>query len=381
MSVMDFGFWICDLRLKEARDRAIGPARRQSKIKNQKSKIRRSRRGFSFTEVLFAVMILGIGFIMVAAIFPVAIQQAKTSTEETNGAAIARGGVTYLEQIASDSTMPATNNVVVGPDYDGEKPFPPNPFPPNFVNQDPNSDNVTISTVLRGSLVTAGDSRYAWLPLYRRAGNPFDRSTWSPFAQVFMIPVLARNQSQYINAQSTRLAAPNIGQELPGSNGTFPPGTAIVRGDLTDGKNGAPDVITFKVHPEMASEGAYVIVADARQNPLNAVPIGKFDTRVAPHLAGLIFRLGNPVTTGLPDTWELMPGFDFQPIRVDVDNNPRTSLPPAVDGKEFEVTGLTNVAFFIVGRARSTDLSSGNPNKRDGAAQDVTAYTTFVTVK
>ena len=38
----------------------------------------RGSRGFSFTEVLFAVMILGIGFIMVAAIFPVAIQQATT---------------------------------------------------------------------------------------------------------------------------------------------------------------------------------------------------------------------------------------------------------------------------------------------------------------
>ena len=42
---------------------------------------RRVRRGgFSDTEVLFAVMIQGVGFIMVAAIYPVAIKQAKTST-------------------------------------------------------------------------------------------------------------------------------------------------------------------------------------------------------------------------------------------------------------------------------------------------------------
>ena len=44
---------------------------------------RRSRRAFSFVEVLFAVIILGVGFIMVAAIFPVAIQQTQATVEET----------------------------------------------------------------------------------------------------------------------------------------------------------------------------------------------------------------------------------------------------------------------------------------------------------
>ena len=49
-----------------------------------------SRSGFSFTEVLFAVMILGIGFIMIAGIFPVAISQTASSQEETAGAALLR---------------------------------------------------------------------------------------------------------------------------------------------------------------------------------------------------------------------------------------------------------------------------------------------------
>jgi hypothetical protein len=69
-------------------------------------------RGFSFTEILFAIMILGIGFIMVAAMFPVAIQQTETSRQETVGAAIARGGVDYVQQISSvnfaESTPTAT---------------------------------------------------------------------------------------------------------------------------------------------------------------------------------------------------------------------------------------------------------------------------------
>jgi hypothetical protein len=61
----------------------------------------RRARGFSFTEILFAIMILGIGFILVAAMFPVAIQQTETSRQETVGAAVARGGVGFVQQMAN----------------------------------------------------------------------------------------------------------------------------------------------------------------------------------------------------------------------------------------------------------------------------------------
>src|SRR5215210_7149339 len=63
--------------------------------------------GFSFTEVLFAVMILGVGFIMIAAIFPVAIQQTRTTGEESNAAAIARGAVKFIEENLTSADMPA----------------------------------------------------------------------------------------------------------------------------------------------------------------------------------------------------------------------------------------------------------------------------------
>src|SRR4051794_14613443 len=66
-------------------------------------------RGFSFTEIMFAVIILGIGFIMVAAIFPVAIQQAKSTTEETSAAALARGMANKLDRVFVDGPN-VTNN-------------------------------------------------------------------------------------------------------------------------------------------------------------------------------------------------------------------------------------------------------------------------------
>src|SRR2546421_9504922 len=72
------------------------------------------QRGFSFAEVMFAVIILGVGFIMIAALFPVAIRQSKSTADETSSAAFARVATNYVNDMASDPTMPATRfgNVV-----------------------------------------------------------------------------------------------------------------------------------------------------------------------------------------------------------------------------------------------------------------------------
>jgi Tfp pilus assembly protein PilV len=63
------------------------------------------RRGFSFAEVLFAVAVLGIGFIMVAAIFPAAILQTQAAIDETVGTTVARNGGA---QIALNNRMNRT---------------------------------------------------------------------------------------------------------------------------------------------------------------------------------------------------------------------------------------------------------------------------------
>lgn len=332
--------------------------------------------GFSFTEVLFAVMILGIGFIMVAAIFPVAIQQARTSSEETTGAAVTRGAANYLEKIASNSTMPATGNVVVGPDFDG---FPPSPTMPDF------RDTFTVATALRGSIVSDGDSRYGWVPFYRRAGDPANPSTWSPFAQVIMVPVLARNESTFnrVDRQGppVRRGGPLVWHNRPA--GLYSgPGTARILGNISNGVSGFPDTIEFPnpLDQDIPSEGAYVIVADAIRAPNNPKFWNEF---VAPEVQGRIYRLGNRDASGNPAIWELMPGFDFEPIRVDIDRTRVNdgAAPNPADNKD-EVVGaatsnyqLTNVYFFVVGRGLSTSAPG-----REGIAQDVSAYTTFVNV-
>src|SRR5207244_9635820 len=62
--------------------------------------------GFSFVEVLFVVMILGIGFIMAAAIFPVAIQQTQNASDESVSASVAWNALTVIQAKFSDAELP-----------------------------------------------------------------------------------------------------------------------------------------------------------------------------------------------------------------------------------------------------------------------------------
>src|SRR3954470_8053424 len=90
----------------------------------------RSRRGFTFTEVMFAVILLGIGFIMLAGIFPVAIQQTQTNVEESTGANVARSAAHYMEESLTVDDVPPTGNLDTSPTPNGtNKSF----IPPQFL--------------------------------------------------------------------------------------------------------------------------------------------------------------------------------------------------------------------------------------------------------
>jgi prepilin-type N-terminal cleavage/methylation domain-containing protein len=63
---------------------------------------RRSRRGFSLTEILMAVGILGIGLTMVASIFPVAVDQTRRGTDATMAALCARSMAALIRAKRAD---------------------------------------------------------------------------------------------------------------------------------------------------------------------------------------------------------------------------------------------------------------------------------------
>lgn len=66
------------------------------------------RKGFTFTEIMFAVVILGIGFIMIAAVFPVAIKMNSQSAEETASVVAVERGLQTIRAGAKESQFPAT---------------------------------------------------------------------------------------------------------------------------------------------------------------------------------------------------------------------------------------------------------------------------------
>ena len=78
-------------------------------------RFRRQPAGFTFTEVLFAMMIMGIGFIMLAAMFPVAVRQVQASVEDASGAAVGQSAVRMIGQHATAANLPANNAITTFP--------------------------------------------------------------------------------------------------------------------------------------------------------------------------------------------------------------------------------------------------------------------------
>src|SRR5690606_2323337 len=58
-----------------------------------------ARRGFTFIEVMFSVMILGFGVIMVAVMLPVAVRQTQETRETNAGSAVVESGFHELETV------------------------------------------------------------------------------------------------------------------------------------------------------------------------------------------------------------------------------------------------------------------------------------------
>jgi Tfp pilus assembly protein PilV len=338
---MEFRFLGSDWRLGAeayaARPIACGAA--QSQIRNRNPVIR--SRGFSFAEVMFAVVVLGIGFIMIAAIFPAAIKQAQLTTDESYSAAMARAAARYLQEIATDTTMPATGPAaaphrgLVSRGTAPAAPPAPNPF----------------WQAIRGNVIVTNDPRFAWVAMYKRDGNPADPGTWAGTAQVIIIGVQARNRPIYTLADVAGASPANL-QPRP------------IGFTITDSTTAEPDRIEFTgTATELAAlaEGCYVVVGDdglagANQGRLN----------------GYVYRIGTRRSDWGPNAFELIPGNDFAPLPdPDGTAGPMTAVPGPIAG-----TG------WIVGRGYANAMTPPTgAGDWEGIAQDISVYTTFVQVK
>src|SRR5688572_27464101 len=75
------------------------------------------RSGFTFTQLIFAVILLRIGFITLAGMFPVAIQQTAQPQQETAGASLALTAVKQISQYAMQDTIFPTGDFTTVPPF------------------------------------------------------------------------------------------------------------------------------------------------------------------------------------------------------------------------------------------------------------------------
>jgi hypothetical protein len=376
--IVDLRSPISNLRLGRRGFATRGRLALQSQIANRKLKIS----GYSFPEVMFAVVVLGIGFIMIAAIFPVAIAQSKSTADESTAAAMARGAANTLSRLAYNTqTVPPppvlmwpTGAAGGGPSFPGiVRPF----------------DLTTEAwTQTRGTLISFEDPRYAYVPLYRRDGDPVlpllpnPRGLVDNKAQVYIFVVQCRSTARPatggVSIGSTPANVPartalafdqyDVGLDIAIGNPSIPGVSAptpltnpnnlwphqIIITALTNNAAG-PDTMTVtqapnttagpnENTPDAIAEGAYVVVATT----------------------GRIYHIGAPVAgapatpAGNPTQWELQPGGDI-----------------TITTNAEDIT--TNTPAWVVGRERLPGTAAA-PGGFIGPAQDVAIYTTFIPV-
>lgn len=144
---------------------------------------RAHRGGFTFIEVMFAVIVLGVGVVMIATMLPVAIKTAQDTRESAAGTAAIESGFHLIEQSYAENgntSLPETTNggmfpngrVWTYPSVDNPALAPAFPIPPFY------------QTI--GNRVNSADPTFMWIPFYSRS------DAVSP-PQVAFVGVRARN--------------------------------------------------------------------------------------------------------------------------------------------------------------------------------------------
>jgi hypothetical protein len=312
-------------------------------------------RGFAFTEVLFAVMVLGIGFIMIAAMFPITIRQTQSSMQDTHGANTAKGALAYLQSIASDVNFPVT---ATGGNPARVCSLPQAPTPTASA---PNTPGFLES---RGNYIDPNNPRIAWVPLYRR-GVGAD-GTPEPYAEVIIIVMQSRNRPQYTATPQPITGNKYWSDLAPEPTFNFPAATlepSQTEVALTYDFSKNTGVMSFPLLAGQASArpapGAYVVISE--DNSSGSLK-GKSN--------GRIYQLGNPINEA-NQVWSLTPGADMIRQGAPSDDN--------------DLAGGSKPALaYIVGRGY-TDLSQKFDDTKpesgySGSAQDIAVYTGFIQI-
>lgn len=350
-------------------------------MKTMKKEHRIARRGFSFAEVLFAVAVLGIGFIMIAAIFPVAIQQTQATMEETVGTAVTRNGVAYLQgtKFLNSALLPYT-----------APPAPPSPpgvvlsfgdirvAPATAANGPVGAQTVGMTgTMLWNSvcqnLIQSDDPRFAFVPMYQRDNG-------AGFVKLTVIAVRIRDREAFKfgvdtvrHANGTKAVAeleprPVKAQLKYRDSNPATTTDRIFIATITNADDPQlGDESTDSRAADAAASGAYVIISDDR---VDNDPGTQFVNETG-QLNGRIYRLGaeivppGPPPDGQPGyrEFELAAGEEMSSANEDI---PATTF----------AGGGNDPAFaFVVGRGYA---DPSVPGSYGGSVQAVQRYQAII---
>jgi len=219
--------------------------------------------GFTFLEVLFSVIIIGVGIVMVASMFPVAVEQQQANVSEAAAVAVGKDALRYIQSVTASfqpgasgsslSLLPVTNNTL--PVTSPAQALITNVSPimplPNEIVKDGNTNliaqnsaypvagagaNTTdyranpAAVALSGNPGLTQDHRFGWIGFYRRdmiavggqtvliGGTPTLVGAQifpSPFAQVWIITAQSQNDTQPNFASGPTLVPATAGPVMP----------------------------------------------------------------------------------------------------------------------------------------------------------------------
>jgi type II secretory pathway pseudopilin PulG len=349
------------------------------------------RNGFSFLEVLFAIIILGVGFIMLAGLFPAAISQTQSNVAEATGAALGRDALRDLQSAVNNylappttgtamSMLPPTNN----PNSTGVylplpvTTFPVMPLPNELITiggvnyaqssiltpytalPTANPYNLANPAILTatGNTVQASDPRFGWIGFYRRDWNfPTINGAVtpvpSPYAQVWII-----------TAQSTAEGQPPYSTGPGAGSANIITGTAFII--ETKIPNTSPQAYTYNSYLALPTSGTAFGAPSPNGTPIApncfALILSGDST-----LVGQVVRLGGIYgsnTSTNTTYWNLLPGSDL----------------PATDSSILlpttAISGATP-AMALAGGETVTVFILGSPNGL-APAQDLTCSSGFI---
>jgi Tfp pilus assembly protein PilV len=349
-------------------------------------------RAFSFIEIMFAVIILGIGFIMVAALFPVAIQQTQASSQDVTASAFAQSISQSLSSTVSSVDLPPTGQSAtagLAPIYMSfgltqaygssalspavpASTLGPSPFTSNPVL----AANWTLWSKISGSLISSTDPRYGWVGFYSRDENTA-APTPIPNSYVNVVAIITQNQ----NPQASGYNANDLvqaGNTQPATLQGWPVQVQIIDSSFT-GSGAPPGMVQDIAYVQGANanalaSGAYIIIS---QDNCTGVFLGHFN--------GKIFRVGNRRTDlepsgGAYQAWELQPGNDYTPDATT--SATYTQIIP--NGNTPGTFGGANA--FVVGRMLNTPSAAyaptgSPPNDFVGGSQAIAAYSFTIAVQ